>query len=209
LCKKNAAIENGAGKIVRRDNASRDAERTRTAILEAAKGAFAKRGYDNAGLREIAASAGISLALVNRYFGSKEDLFEVALKTSLDMSEFFTVDPAHFGTNAVRLLSKEPAPRQFSMIVLSASHRNALATTAKLVKSQVIKPLADWLGDPKAEERAHKIHMLCLGFYMALHFIPVIRSGDTKNTALRHWYADMIQAIVDEGREAKRPSSHK
>src|SRR5215831_13533227 len=53
----------------------RDAAATRTAILASARRAFADLGYDGAGVRGIAAGAGVTAMLVNRYFGSKEKLF--------------------------------------------------------------------------------------------------------------------------------------
>ena len=53
----------------------RNAAATREAILDSARRAFAQAGYDGAGVREIAAGAGITAMLVNRYFGSKEQLF--------------------------------------------------------------------------------------------------------------------------------------
>jgi AcrR family transcriptional regulator len=60
----------------------RNAAATRLAILKSARSAFARAGYDGVGLREIAAGAGVTAMLVNRYFGSKEQLFgEVAADT--------------------------------------------------------------------------------------------------------------------------------
>src|SRR5262249_30534068 len=53
----------------------RNAAATRAAILASARKAFARAGYDGAGVREIARGAGITAMLVNRYFGSKELLF--------------------------------------------------------------------------------------------------------------------------------------
>jgi AcrR family transcriptional regulator len=53
----------------------RNAADTRAAILASARKAFARSGYDGAGVREIAAGAGVTAMLVNRYFGSKEQLF--------------------------------------------------------------------------------------------------------------------------------------
>src|SRR5277367_2716998 len=53
----------------------RGAAATRQAILDSARDAFARAGYDGAGVREIAAGAGVTAMLVNRYFGSKEGLF--------------------------------------------------------------------------------------------------------------------------------------
>src|SRR5882724_11600433 len=61
----------------------RNAAATREAILTSARRAFARAGYDGAGVREIAAAAGVTAMLVNRYFGSKEQLFaEVLAATS-------------------------------------------------------------------------------------------------------------------------------
>src|SRR5215510_12811631 len=53
----------------------RNAAATRAAILASARRAFARAGYDGAGVREIAKGAGVTAMLVNRYFGSKERLF--------------------------------------------------------------------------------------------------------------------------------------
>jgi len=63
----------------------RDAAATRAAILASAIKAFAARGYDGAGVRDIAEQAGVTAMLVNRYFGSKEALFtEAAAVTFAD-----------------------------------------------------------------------------------------------------------------------------
>jgi AcrR family transcriptional regulator len=53
----------------------RNAAATRAGILASAREAFARAGYDGAGVREIAEGAGVTAMLVNRYFGSKEQLF--------------------------------------------------------------------------------------------------------------------------------------
>src|SRR5258705_6313020 len=53
----------------------RNAAATRAAILTSARRLFARAGYDGAGVREIAEGAGVTAMLVNRYFGSKEELF--------------------------------------------------------------------------------------------------------------------------------------
>jgi AcrR family transcriptional regulator len=63
----------------------RDAAATRAAIFEAASRRFAYQGYQHAGVREIAADAGVDAAMVNRYFGSKEGLFAEVIRRALDM----------------------------------------------------------------------------------------------------------------------------
>jgi AcrR family transcriptional regulator len=54
---------------------TRDADRSREAILEAAEALFARDGYDGASLGEIAASAGLSRGTPSYFFGSKERLY--------------------------------------------------------------------------------------------------------------------------------------
>lgn len=52
----------------------KDRAATEARILDAARTVFAQRGYDAAGLREIAETAQANLSLISRYFGGKEGL---------------------------------------------------------------------------------------------------------------------------------------
>jgi AcrR family transcriptional regulator len=58
---------------------SRDADNTRNLLLTAARKHFARDGYAAATVRDIASEAGVNVALINRYFLSKEGLFEACL----------------------------------------------------------------------------------------------------------------------------------
>ena len=57
----------------------RDADGTRQRLLEAARRRFARDGYSTTTVRDIAADAGVNVALINRYFTSKEGLFEACV----------------------------------------------------------------------------------------------------------------------------------
>src|SRR6266704_4328400 len=57
----------------------RNAEETRAALLAAAQLRFARNGYEATNLRDIAADAGVNVALIPRYFGSKEGLFQTVV----------------------------------------------------------------------------------------------------------------------------------
>lgn len=54
----------------------KDRAATEARILDAARKVFAQRGYDAAGLREIAETAQANLSLISRYFGGKEGLLD-------------------------------------------------------------------------------------------------------------------------------------
>lgn len=56
-----------------------DAAQTRARILEAAGSAFASRGVGSTSIRQVAAAAEVSLAMVHHYFGSKRGLYEACI----------------------------------------------------------------------------------------------------------------------------------
>jgi AcrR family transcriptional regulator len=62
----------------------RDAEQTRQSLIVAARNRFALDGYAATTVREIASDAGVNVALINRYFQSKEGLFEACLSSAAD-----------------------------------------------------------------------------------------------------------------------------
>ncbi|MGD9293578.1 MAG: TetR/AcrR family transcriptional regulator [Roseobacter sp.] len=64
------------GKEVR----SRDPERTKAQILEAALTEFAAHGYDGSKIHKIAQRAACNSRLIYHYFGSKDDLYLAALR---------------------------------------------------------------------------------------------------------------------------------
>lgn len=64
---------------------TRDAERTKVAILDAARQLFAQREISSVSIRDIAAAAGVSHGLVQQYFGNREDMVAGIIKHEVDM----------------------------------------------------------------------------------------------------------------------------
>jgi AcrR family transcriptional regulator len=62
----------------------RDATKTRQLLLEAALQRFTRDGYADTTVRDIADDAGVNVALISRYFTSKEGLFKACLTSSVD-----------------------------------------------------------------------------------------------------------------------------
>lgn len=63
----------------RSDARSRDRAGTMASILRVAIELFSAHGFEAVSIRQIAARAGVSHTLVHKYFGTKEDLLQVAL----------------------------------------------------------------------------------------------------------------------------------
>ncbi|GIF72982.1 TetR/AcrR family transcriptional regulator [Asanoa siamensis] len=62
---------------------TRNAAQTREALLQVASRRFARDGYASTTVREIADEAGVNVALISRYFASKEGLFEACLAAAV------------------------------------------------------------------------------------------------------------------------------
>jgi AcrR family transcriptional regulator len=62
----------------------RDAAATQRALVRAARRRFATSGYRATTVRQIAADVGVNVALINRYFASKEGLFEACIQRTSD-----------------------------------------------------------------------------------------------------------------------------
>ncbi|QYN49519.1 TetR/AcrR family transcriptional regulator [Apibacter sp. ESL0432] len=62
---------------------------TEQKIKEAAKRVFQKKGFGLTRTRDIAKEAGINLALLNYYYRSKENLFEIVMQESIEEMFFY------------------------------------------------------------------------------------------------------------------------
>lgn len=58
-----------------------------TQILDKAELLFAEKGFDGTTVRDIANSAGINVAMISYYFGSKEKLMEALFKHRMQMTQ--------------------------------------------------------------------------------------------------------------------------
>ena len=73
----------------------RNAERTKTAILRAARRLFAKRGISAVSIRDIAKAAGVSHGLVQQYFGTREHMIAEIIRNEIEeFSKLLPPDPA-------------------------------------------------------------------------------------------------------------------
>src|SRR5216684_3236324 len=80
---------------------SRRSDRTKAAILTAAREHFAASGYERATIRAIARKAAIDAAMVMRYFGTKEKLFAAAAEFDLRLPDLAIVPRGTLGSAAV------------------------------------------------------------------------------------------------------------
>lgn len=147
----------------------RDATATRAAILEAAKRQFAQLGYDRAGLRDIAAEAGADVALIKRYFGSKEGLFTDALRASMSSDRFKGLDRASFAREVAEMMAGDPHANEertqsFQFLLRAATSPTTAPLLNVAVQERFLGPIRDWLGGADAQGRARVLAAVYIGF---------------------------------------------
>jgi AcrR family transcriptional regulator len=146
----------------------RDAQATRAAILEAAKGQFARLGYDSGTLRGIAAEAGVDVALIKRYFGGKEGLFVEALKASFQPDRLAAVNRDTYARELAVSMAGDAHEDEARTHVFQFLLRTATSpTTAPLLnlalQERYLGPIRDWLGGQDAQARARVLASILIG----------------------------------------------
>ena len=125
----------------------RRSDRTRAAILNAARERFATHGYDRTTIRGVAADADIDPSMVMRYYGNKARLFEAALTIDLHLPDLSAVPHEHLPRVLVRhfLDRWEGNPADDALLVLlrsAVTNEHAAARTHEIFASQVAPALA-------------------------------------------------------------------
>ncbi|SEM19396.1 transcriptional regulator, TetR family [Luteibacter sp. UNCMF331Sha3.1] len=150
----------------------RDAAATRAAILMSARRAFAARGYDGAGVRDIAEQAGVTAMLVNRYFGSKEALFTEAVAVTFADPQILRDDVLASPTRAHDLAEVLIAETTgdglrlegFLILLRSSGNPRAVAICREQIERHQQRRLASTVDATDAAERAAVALSLIAGF---------------------------------------------
>ena len=174
-------------------------EATRTALLAGARRLFTRSGYDHVGVREIAATADVNAALVNRYFGSKLGLFTEVVAESFTVGDLLVGDRATLGDRLARYLVR-PRRAAFdpTLVVLrSAASPEAGPALRAALADQVAAPLAAWLGGADGRERAGLVVSVLFGFALGRDVVGVPALADGDQEALAAHLGAVLQRLID------------
>lgn len=179
----------------------RNAEATRAAILNAARERFARESYDDVGMRDIAGDVGVDAALVSRYFGSKEELFEVVLDSCDNGGELMVGDRATFGERVARevIFERKSEGKLKGLLILlrSISSTRAMEIVQRGANARFYGPFTEWVGGPDAAVSAR----LAAGFIMGMAVSREITGGYGVSQAecerMVERMANMLQDIID------------
>jgi AcrR family transcriptional regulator len=156
---------------------TRSREGTRRRILDAAVRLFAEHGYDGVTMRMLGAAANANIALINRYFGSKRELFAEVLAQRgrfpgvLDEGDDLAVTLAEYVAD--RLATAQDSP-VLATLERSASSSEVRELARERVRTAILEPLTERLGGEDAALRASLATSVLLGSIRFRHqFGPV------------------------------------
>jgi AcrR family transcriptional regulator len=207
MSKRSSNTPRRARRQIKRTTAARprNAAATREAILESARRAFVRAGYDGVGVREIAAGAGVTAMLVNRYFGSKEQLFaEVVAQT---MATPIILTPAVLGSRApgeaiaetlVGLTTVEAPPLEgFLILHRSGSSERAAEIAREQIELHHQRTMTSALEGPAAAQRAAIVLSIVAGIQIMRQMIGLTALTDAKPKALVKLLAPLFEHLID------------
>jgi AcrR family transcriptional regulator len=188
----------------------RNAVATREAILRSALAAFSRHGYDGIGVREIAQKAGVTAVLVNRYFGSKEELFAAAVEAAFADRSMFEGDCSmlaeRLSADVLGKTEKDAEPLDpFFLLLRSAPNPRAAEILRDSIARHFEQPLKSSLSGPKAGERAAMILAVTMGLALYRKVIGSKALADADAACLSADFRAMFARLID-GAACREPT---
>jgi AcrR family transcriptional regulator len=186
-----------------RPKRKRDAAATRDAILAAATHRFATQGYERSGAREIAADAGVTAALVNRYFGSKEGLFAEVIQRALDMGQLIRGERANLANQLARVVvygEKDASDGLLTPLLLllhSAAEPRAIELFRQDLDCTQLSILAKHIGGRDGAVRAAMVLAQLTGFAILHRVLRPEALAEARSEKLVALLSKSLAALID------------
>jgi AcrR family transcriptional regulator len=190
---------------------TRNAAATREAILQSALAAFSRHGYDGIGVREIARTAGVTAVLVNRYFGSKEELFAAAVEAAFaERDNLVEGDSSTLAQRltAVVMTKAEKDPERinvFFLLLRSAPNPRAAEILRDSIAHHFERPLKASLRGPRAGERAAMILAVVSGLTLFREVLGSKALAEANAASLSGDLQSMFQRLIDGAASRESP----
>lgn len=136
---------------------------TRARILEVARRRFLDEGYQTVTMRSIATEAGVDLALVSYYFGSKKGLLGAALALAANPADTLgraaegelALFPQRALSSLLHLWEDPESGAPLRALVVGATHDTVVTSLVKeMVEVELIDAIAARIGGAHARKRA-------------------------------------------------------
>ena len=179
----------------------RKSDRTRAAILNAARAQFQQHGYDRTSIRAVAAAAEIDPSMVMRYFGSKEGLFAAAAHVDLQLPNLGGVPVRQRGQalleHFIRRWEGDLSDDVLVLLLRSAvTDERAAQRLQAVFQEQLVDTLSRMSGPEEALRRAGLIASQVLGVALGRYLLRLPGLADRPPADLVADLAPTIQRYL-------------
>ena len=179
---------------------------TRAAILEAARGLFAERGYEGTTVRDLAAVAEVDPKLVLHYFGSKEGVFRSAVSFPFDPAEALPGLIADglegLGERLVRFFLETldaPEGRPSLALIRSAiTNESATALLREFVQREVLARVGAATSLDQPQARATLAGSQLVGLAVVRYIVKVPPIHQAPPAAVAGWVGPTLQRYLTD-----------
>lgn len=198
-------------------NRSRDARHTRQQLLQAARRRFAFDGYSATTVRDIATDVGVNVALINRYFTSKEGLFEACLTSAseqLNRPDAGDVTVDQILKNIVSHVAdsttgEDPLQLQLLLMLRSSGDERADAIRRNIIRSfaERVAAAAGWKpSDPDGERvvlRAQVALATAIGIVVLRSSTGVEPLTSATEAELSHLMGEVLELLLSPPKNSR------
>ncbi|MGJ0120498.1 TetR family transcriptional regulator [Williamsia sp. MIQD14] len=183
---------------VPRGDTARNAARTRTALVSAARRRFATEGFAATTVRAVAGDAGVDPALVMRYFGSKRGLYEAATSVDLHLPDFTEVPRRRLGATIVETFLDRwegPDGEPLQILLASAPTEPTAAEQMRTVFAEQVRPAVAAAG-ADTDVAAEVIASTLIGMAMMRYVLRVPDVVDLTPAQVVSTYGPALQRLL-------------
>lgn len=166
-------------------------------ILGAARALFGERGYERSTIRAIAAEAGVDPALVMQHFGSKQGLFDAAVRAAPE-PEFSGGDDelVSFLTATLRLELAESAQAPMAMLRSMLTHPEATEWAREVLNRQA-EQIAAAIRADDAALRGAVIASLLIGIRVGRELLELDELAEAQPERVAELMRTAFAALAD------------
>jgi len=195
----------------------RNSALTRQLLLDVASSRFARDGYASTTVRDIADDAGVNVALINRYFTSKEGLFEACLTNAVSEIRRNTDEMAQEDVGAAiaaRIAgSVTPRVHEALLLLLRSSGDERVDGMRRTVLRSMSERLAVARGRPEPLDeqsvlRAQIMIATSLGMTLLRASLGVAPLSTATEEELTAPLTDLVEALLPENARNARSAGN-
>lgn len=174
---------------------------TREAVIDAARKLFGERGYTAVTVKDVAALAGYSPAMVMKVMGSKAKLYAAAAP---EVPSFDLVQEREepLGFSVVRRIlrrRREGESEPWSMVSLLVQDAPDQEAARTELRGRYVRWVAGQIGDDSSEQlKSQLVVCVILGLGAGTRVLGLLEPDEMPDEQLIQQYGALVQGIIDD-----------